>query len=133
LLDDPSDGENGRRFLETSWRQTTRMERLVTDLLRLARLDARQETLDRTACDIAQLCETVVADLAQPIEAKGQRVTIVVPDHVSHVSADPMKLHDVVRNLVENAVNYSPEQAEVRLEAAHADGTATIAVSDSGP
>jgi two-component system phosphate regulon sensor histidine kinase PhoR len=133
LLDDPADMENARRFLDTIWRQTTRMERLVTDLLRLARLDARQETLDLTACDIRQLFDTVVDDLAQTIESKGQRVTIVVPENASHVSADPMKLHDVVRNLVENAVNYSPEGAELQLEAGRERETYRIIVSDSGP
>jgi two-component system phosphate regulon sensor histidine kinase PhoR len=133
LLDDPADADNARRFLDTIWRQTSRMERLVTDLLRLARLDARQETLDHNDCDVRQLFETVAADLAQSIEAKAQRVTIVVPEDASHVTADATKLHDVVRNLVENAVNYSPDGAEVRLEASRAEHAFTIAVVDSGP
>src|SRR4029450_7718276 len=45
----------------------------------------------------------------------------------------PAKLHDIVRNLVENAVNYSPEGAEVRLGAMQRDGTYMITVADSGP
>ena len=133
LLDDPTDVENARRFLETIWRQTTRMERLVSDLLRLARLDARQETLDRTACDVRQLFDTVVADLAPTIEAKQQRVTTEVAADAAHVSGDPMKLHDIVRNLVENAVNYSPDGAEVHLAAQIREDSFLISVADSGP
>ena len=49
------------------------------------------------------------------------------------ITADPAKLHDVVRNLVENAVNYSPEDAAIRLEASADDGVVRISVSDSGP
>ena len=49
------------------------------------------------------------------------------------VEADPAKLHDVVRNLVENAVNYSHDGGHVRLDATRSNGTVTIAVSDSGP
>jgi signal transduction histidine kinase len=49
------------------------------------------------------------------------------------VAADPAKLHDVVRNLVENAVNYSPDEAEIHLSARRQDGTITIEVADSGP
>ena len=133
LLDDPSDPADGRRFLEIIARQSSRMERLVKDLLRLARLDARQETLDRGPCDLGQLFRGVVADLAPAIEGKRQRVTIDVPQDAGIVSVDPAKMHDIVRNLVENAVNYSPEDASVRLEASRADGLVQITVSDSGP
>ena len=49
------------------------------------------------------------------------------------MDGDPAKLHDIVRNLVENAVNYSPDGAEVHLAAAQANGTYTITVADSGP
>jgi two-component system phosphate regulon sensor histidine kinase PhoR len=133
LLDDPADAENTRRFLETIGRQSSRMERLVTDLLRLARLDARQETLDRASCDVRQLFETVTTDLAQSIDAKKQHVAIEVASDASHVSADPVKLHDVVRNLLENAINYSPDGAEIQLTAARHDDVYTIVVADSGP
>jgi two-component system phosphate regulon sensor histidine kinase PhoR len=103
LLDEPPDPENARRFLEIIARHSTRMERLVQDLLRLARLDAKQEALDIARCDVQQLFNGVVADLAPAIEAKGQHVTITIADGASHVDGDPAKLHDIVRNLVENA------------------------------
>jgi two-component system phosphate regulon sensor histidine kinase PhoR len=109
------------------------MERLVQDLLRLARLDARQETLERASCEVLQLFRGVVADLGPTIESKRQRVSFDVASEDLAVSADPAKLHDIVRNLVENAVNYSPEDTEVRLAAQSVDGRFTITVSDSGP
>jgi two-component system phosphate regulon sensor histidine kinase PhoR len=133
LLDGPGEDEEARRFLEVIGRHTTRMERLVKDLLRLARLDARQEPLERASCDVQQLFRSVVADLSSAIDAKRQRVSIDVPSEGTTVSADPAKLHDIIRNLVENAVNYSPEDAEVRLAAARSNGQFTISVSDSGP
>ena len=109
------------------------MERLVKDLLRLARLDARQELLETARCDIKQIFSAVTADLAPAIEDKGQRITVDVIAGARHVEGDPAKLHDIVRNLVENAVNYSPEGAEVRLGATQVNGTYTITVADSGP
>ncbi len=133
LVDDPPDPEQTRRFLEIVSRHTARMERLVTDLLRLARLDARQEPLDIASCELQQVFTAVVADLTPVIETKQQRVTIAVAPDACSLEADPAKLHDVVRNLVENAVNYSPEGADVRLEAARRDGALAITVSDSGP
>ena len=133
LLDGPADPENTHKFLEIIARHSTRMERLVKDLLRLARLDARQELLETARCDIKQIFSAVTADLAPTIEDKSQRITVDVIAEARHVEGDPAKLHDIIRNLVENAVNYSPEGAEVRLGATQVNGTYTITVADSGP
>jgi two-component system phosphate regulon sensor histidine kinase PhoR len=133
LLDEPGDTDSMRSFLEIIARHTTRMERLVKDLLRLARLDARQEILETARCDIRQIFSAVTADLAPSIEAKGQHVTQQVAAEARMVDGDPAKLHDIVRNLVENAVNYSPQGAEVRLGAAQDNGSYLITVADSGP
>jgi len=133
LLDDRSDAEDTTRFLEIIARHSARMERLVSDLLRLARLDARQEALDLAPCDLQQLFNTVVGDVAQTAEAKRQQVTATVDPAACRITADPAKLHDVLRNLVENAVHYSPESATIRLEAAQENGSVRISVSDSGP
>ncbi len=133
LLDGPADAESTRKFLEIIARHTTRMERLVKDLLRLARLDARQELLETARCDIKQIFNAVTADLAPSIEAKRQHIALDVAPEARQVDGDPAKLHDIVRNLVENAVNYSPEETEVRLGAVQDNGTYLITVADSGP
>lgn len=133
LLDEPDDTASTRRFLEIIGRHSARMEGLVKDLLRLARLDARQEVLDVTLCDMRHVFAAVAADLAPAIEAKRQRIVIDAPPPTCLVSADPAKLHDIVRNLVENAVNYSPDDAEIRLSAGRAEGAFRIVVADSGP
>jgi two-component system phosphate regulon sensor histidine kinase PhoR len=132
LLDEPVEAASTRQFLEVIGRQSARMERLVTDLLRLARLDARQEPLDLAPCNTEALFQAIVADLAPVIASKRQRVTTSVAG-ASIVSADPAKLHDVVRNLVENAVNYSPDDAEIGLSAERRGADVAIVVTDSGP
>ena len=133
LIDEPPDAEQTRRFLEIVARHSARMERLVKDLLRLARLDAKQEMLEIAPCEIQQVFQAVVTDLAPNIEAKRQRVAIAMAPDACTLDVDAAKLHDVVRNLVENAVNYSPEEADVRLEAVRRDDAIAITVSDSGP
>jgi two-component system phosphate regulon sensor histidine kinase PhoR len=133
LRDDPADRETASKFLDIIWRQTARMERLVSDLLRLARLDARQEVLERALCDVRQILQAVVTDLAPTIDAKGQRIVMDLAEDACRVPADPAKLHDVLRNLVENAVNYSPDKSEIRLAASRVDASCRITVSDSGP
>jgi two-component system phosphate regulon sensor histidine kinase PhoR len=133
LVEDPADAESTRRFLDIIARQSRHMERLVRDLLRLARLDAKQEVLEIAPCDLQQLFHAVEHDLAATIEAKHQRVHTTIGPDAGTLEADPAKLHDIVRNLVENAVNYSPEGARVTMEAARDDTHVVITVSDSVP
>ena len=63
LLDDPDDEEARQRFLDIIHRHATRMERLVKDLLRLARLDAGQEAVELAPCDVQAIAGGVVDDL----------------------------------------------------------------------
>jgi len=133
LVDEPSLGADARGFLDIIGRHTARMERLVKDLLRLARLDARQEPLERTRCGVRDAFDGVLADLSQSVEARQQRVSVEIPADAAYVDADPGKLHDILRNLVENAVNYSPPQSDICLSAERHDGTVHVVVADSGP
>ncbi len=133
LLDEPDDRRSSRQFLEIIERHTARMERLVSDLLRLARLDARQEPLEPVSCHVDALFASVIADLTPAIERRRQQVAVVVDADANTVSGDPAKLHDVIRNLVENAVNYTPEGSRIVLAAQTRDGAVEIEVADSGP
>jgi two-component system phosphate regulon sensor histidine kinase PhoR len=133
LSEEDTNAEERRRFLEIIGRQTQRMERLVKDLLRLARLDAGQETLDLVACDTRLLVEGVVDDLESAADERQQRVEVEIAPDAAIVHADPAKLHDALRNLVVNAITYSPEQSTIRVEATPVDGRTTISVSDEGP
>ena len=133
LRDDPDSAVSTHRFLDIIWRQTTRMQRLVADLLRLARLDARQEPLERAKVDIRHLFESVSADLAPSASEKGQRIVIAVSDDSRELQADPAKLHDVVRNLAENAVNYSQPNTEIELSVTRQGSDSVLSVADRGP
>jgi two-component system phosphate regulon sensor histidine kinase PhoR len=133
LMDDAANAGQTRQFLETIDRQSTRMQRLVTDLLRLARLDARQEHLERAPCDLQQLLGGVVADLALAIETKRQQASVTVDAAAATVIADPAKLHDIIRNLVENAVTYSPEGTAIQIDATRRADAVAITVADCGP
>ena len=133
LADGDADEDERRRFLEIIGRHTQRMERLVKDLLRLARLDAGQETLELIACDARNLAETVAADLAPAIAERGQRIEVTVAPGAETVRADPAKLHDALRNLVANAITYAPEHSTIRIDAARTGARVALAVSDEGP
>ncbi len=133
LADEPPGSGDRSRFLEVIARQVSRMERLVKDLLRLAALDARQEAVEQAECPLQPLLAGAVADLAPVIAARRQRVDVRVAREVSTIRTDAAKLQDVLRNLIENAVNYSPEGCLIEVEAAPDKGACLITVSDEGP
>ncbi len=133
LIDDPPPPEESRRFLEIIARHTDRMERLVKDLLRLARLDAGQEPTEMVECDLDALIQGVANELAAIIASNETTIEIEIAPPARTITSDPAKLHDVLRNLLENAVNYSPENGTVRVEAERSDSSVTLAVLDSGP
>jgi two-component system phosphate regulon sensor histidine kinase PhoR len=133
LEDGDADEAEQKRFLEIIMRHTLRMERLVRDLLRLARLDAGQEALDVGPCDVRGLVQSVLSDLASALEARGQRIDAQIPAGLDPVMGDQAKLHDVLRNLVANASAYAPEQTTVRIVATREDEWIAIDVLDEGP
>jgi two-component system phosphate regulon sensor histidine kinase PhoR len=129
---DASPQEN-RQFLDIILRHSLRMERLVRDLLRLARLDAGQETLELVSCDTRSLIHSVVADVMPTATERAQQIDVAVHSGAETLRGDPAKLHDALRNLVANACTYAPERTHVRIEAASHDGGIALSVSDEGP
>src|SRR6185503_14911160 len=88
LSEDDASADDRGRFLEIIGRHTQRMERLVRDLLRLARLDAGQETLDVIPCDTRNLADTVIADVAQAADERGHRLEVTIGPGADTIRAD---------------------------------------------
>jgi len=133
LRDEPNDSADRDRFLEIIARHTTRMERLVNDLLRLARLEAGQETPEYSSCNVENLIAGVVTDLQPAIDAKRQRVKVHVDPAVATIVGDPAQLHDALRNLIENATIYSPEGGAIFIDARPRGDRLVLTVADEGP
>ncbi len=132
LLDDADDAEAREKFLDIIHRHATRMERLVKDLLRLARLDAGQEGVELVPCDVDGLLKGIVNDF-EPIAAqKQQSIDARVAPGAATLVTDAAKLHDIARNLIENAVNYTPEGGAIDVRATVANGRFQLTVSDTG-
>ena len=133
LVEGDAAQQESRRFLEVILRHALSMERLVKGLLRLARLDAGQETLDVVSCDARTLVESAIADLQSALDSRGQSVVIVVEPGAEALQVDAPKLHDAVRNLVANASTYAPERTNVHIAVRRDADRFLLAVSDEGP
>jgi two-component system phosphate regulon sensor histidine kinase PhoR len=133
LADGDASTEQSRKFLDIITRHTERMERLVKDLLRLARLDAGQETVELVECDAKHVIASVVTELSSALDQRDQHVEIVIAPESETLHGDPTKLHDVLRNLVANAITYSPEHTTIRIEATRNGSSYLLSVADQGP
>ncbi|HEY8549258.1 MAG TPA: ATP-binding protein [Vicinamibacterales bacterium] len=132
LLDSTPDAAESRRFLEIIARHSSRMERLVRDLLRLTRLDAGQEPLERVRFGVDALFGGVLNELEPLLAGRAQRAVVEVAPDATSIEGDPAKLHDALRNLVENASNYAPEGTTVTLTASRRGDRLVIEVADEG-
>ena len=133
LMDGLTDASQSRHFLETIAHHANRMERLVRDLLRLARLDAGQERLERVPCRIDALFAGVETDVADPLRSRAQTVARQIAPDAEVVFGDPAKLHDALRNLLENASNYAPEGSAIVIASRRHGQQILLTVADEGP
>src|SRR5947207_2699056 len=112
--------------------ETARLERLVGDVLDLAKLDARRFTVLHEEVDMARLCSQAYTAFAE--EARGRSI-----DYRQDVRAEPVILTDgdrvlqIISNLLANAFRWTPEGGRIELALDVADGSVTVDVEDSGP
>ncbi len=133
LDDDPPDAAEARRFLAIIDRQASRMERLVRDLLRLARLETGQELVERVPFQTDTIFAGVITELENAIKARRQHVVCSLEAEAASLVSDPGKVHDAVKNLLENAVSYAPQGTRIDLAARRNGDEVVISVSDQGP
>lgn len=134
LRDGAIDDLNARdRFLASIENETDRLIRLVNDLLTLSRADAQALTLRRERFDLTQLAQSCADDLAAQTAAR--RVTLVVdgPHEAVYVEADADRIRQVLVNLLDNAIRYSPPGETVTVSLSHSPGRVTVRVQDHGP
>ena len=112
--------------------ETSRLERLVGDVLDLAKLDAHRFTLTRDEVDMGRVCE-------RAYEAFGEEARRRSIDYRHQVGARPVIVTDgdrvlqIITNLLSNAFRWTPDGGRIELALAAANGNVAVAVDDSGP
>jgi two-component system phosphate regulon sensor histidine kinase PhoR len=125
--------ENARRFLEIVLRHSERLGRLLNDLTDLSNIELGKVTLRKEPVHLDELVASVVAIIGPRAARSRVTVTADTPAALPAVAADRDRLVQVLINLVDNAVKYTPEGGAVTVTARSiGDGTVEIAVADSG-
>ena len=116
-------------FMQIIDRQSSRLARLVEDLLFVARIEAGTVRLAREEIDVQRFLKEVVD--SQTLEGRS-RVWLDVRPEAGTALIDPQRVEQVIRNLIDNALKFSPQDSQVFLEAANDDGTLRVSVTDRG-
>ena len=117
--------------LRIATRSADSMERLIRNVLDHAKIEAGQLVLDKSACDLGQLIDDLSERFLPLASAKGLRIEIdTVPG--LQTECDPVRIEQVLSNLVCNALKFTPSGGLIRIEAQKNDGEIVISVRDSG-
>ena len=119
-----------RRLLDIIGRQTSHLGRLVDDLLDVARVTSGKIELRRQTLDLRALAQGCVDALTQAGRTRAHQVTVEGP--AVHVSGDPARLEQVISNLLDNAVKYTPSGGKVSVVLEATAGDAVLRVRDTG-
>jgi two-component system, OmpR family, sensor kinase len=128
LEDEPSRG----RSLEVISEEALRLERLVGDVLDLAKLDARRFAVLREEVDMRALCERAYATFAEEARARGIEYDLELGEGAVLVT-DGDRVLQIVTNLIANALHWTPEGGRVDLGLGTHNGEVMVAVADTGP
>ncbi len=121
--------EEADRFYGDVLAIASQMERIVADLLLLARCQAGVERVEPRAADLRRIVEAGCSRLEGRAREKGSQLRVEVEDDLTAAS-DPDKLAIIVGNLLENAVSHSPSQSEIRCVARREGGAVRLEISN---
>ncbi|MGZ5182134.1 MAG: response regulator [Ramlibacter sp.] len=113
-------------------RQADHMARLIDDLLDVSRIVQGKVVVKPEQLPLASLIERSAESALPRMESRGQQLVIRLPDEPVAVDGDPVRLAQVLSNLINNAAKFSPPDAPIDLAATYADGTVTITIRDQG-
>ncbi|HEY7000312.1 MAG TPA: ATP-binding protein [Candidatus Udaeobacter sp.] len=132
LLDNPTSPEESARILSIMERHSKRLGLLIDDLLSLARLESSNANLELGIVHVEELFNNIAHDWRERSAAKKLKVFLDLPPETLALRADEVRLHEVLYNLVENAVKYSHENGQIHLRATKRGDEVVLSVTDNG-
>ncbi|WP_149194664.1 diguanylate cyclase domain-containing protein [Luteimonas suaedae] len=112
--------------------EVAHMVRLVGDLLDVSRVNTGKLRLERRAVDLTGIVAKAVHACRPAMDTRMQRFSMRVPEHALEVDGDPVRLAQILRNLLDNASKYTPKGGEIGLSATAQGASVELVVFDSG-
>lgn len=130
--EDPSPEER-EEFVRTMRQQIERLTKLTTDLLDLSQLDSGAVVMRASNVDLTALAREVTKEFGARAELRGSRLQLRTPKERAIALADPDRVRQIIRILLDNALTHTPEGTDVTVTTYSANRRAELTVSDDGP
>jgi len=128
--DNPAEAE---QFLRIILKQSDRLNLILEDLLQLSQIESGQVRFRREPVPLSTIAERTLAALKPLAEKKGHTVTVAIPAGLPLVTGDEERLVQVLTNLLDNAVKYTPEHGTIQIAARAMDEAwLELSVADTG-
>ena len=121
-----------RRALTMAARQARRAVRIIDDLFDLCAGSRGGLTLRKEVVELAEVVAGATEATAHLLAARGHRLTLLLPTEPVYLEADPLRLEQVLTNLLSNAAKFPDPGGDVRLTAGAEAGQAVVRVRDNG-
>lgn len=124
--------ENLNQDLMSLREVASELHRYIKTLLQITRVESRDFRISKDASDINEIIEAVVTQL-EPL-ARNKKINLAVAlEPMFLIEVDQVLIHEVILNLVENAIKYTPDSGQVKISSQEVDDRVIIMVEDSGP
>ena len=133
LLDEEDpDPEARAEFVQTMREQITRLTKLTTDLLDLSKLDAGAMEISSRTVDLGELATEIAKEFGPAADHHRSRLEVRTPTRAAVAEADPDRVRQIIRILMDNALGHTPEGVKVTVTTTQDSGRAELIVSDEG-
>lgn len=124
------DAATHEEFLRSIVRESDRLNRIINDLLEMSQIESGTLRMDMSHVALAEVFDHMSSQLADM--TKAHRFDVRLPDDLPAISADEMRMEEVIGNLVSNAAAYSDPGTAITVDVSLQDGEAVVCVSDEG-
>ncbi len=132
VLDGTVSSDESERYLKIAFSETKRLNALITSMLDLSRLDSGKNPLVLTKFDINDLINDIISKFEPSLVKKSVQTDVDFASPVCYVYADKEKISQVITNLIDNAIKYSPAFSRIIISTSVHENKAYITVRDFG-
>ncbi len=125
------DTEKRTKYLQIIDKETTRLAKLVTNVLELSRIDLNAMNFDFSEVDVTDVIDTVRTEMDVQIKAKGLESEYIIDKNLPKITTDSERLTQILMNLINNSVKYT-QKGKITVKISREDGSVHFLIKDTG-